>query len=121
MLILDDLYRTLQNTDLKISDSSVFFCITMTLPGTFYLTDSFLKEPIRKLIQSCVEHGIWDALWTAEDHLGKIVKIDRQNKSYVKEEQSENATKYQFWILYGGLVISLIAFSGELVLGYFLK
>lgn len=70
----------------------------MTTPGTMYITDAFFEEPVRNIIQRCVEHGIWNALWSISVHLQRIDENRRNFTQLSDFGPLINETKYEFWI-----------------------
>lgn len=82
-----------------------------------YITDAFFEEPVRNIIQRCVEHGIWNALWSISVHLQRIDENRRNFTQLSDFGPLINETKYEFWILIIGLAMATIVFWIELCVG----
>lgn len=86
------------------------------------MSDTFLEQPIRQVIQRCVEHGLWTALWSTAKHLQRIDKTRKNSMNKVEHiEPLVNETQYEFWILIVGLVIATIVFGVEFLVGKCVK
>lgn len=82
-----------------------------------YITDAFFEEPVRNIIQRCVEHGIWNALWSISVHLQRIDENRRNFTQLSDFGPLINETKYEFWILIIVLAMATIVFWIELCVG----
>lgn len=90
----------------------------MTSPNKIGIGETYLVEPMRRLIEGCVESGIWATLWSTVDHLQILDRIKFETTSYKEQiDSSNNTPPYEFLILVIGLLIATIFFGIELLLG----
>lgn len=87
--------------------------------GQFGVNQLYLVKPISKILQRCVEHGIWDALWRIENHLKRLRSTEHAEKWKPSEndQQSLLTSQFEFGILAIGLTAAAIVFVCELLVG----
>lgn len=119
LLLLSEPFRKYHSAK-NAQEFIIFFWLAVTLPSLLVTSDAFLEEPVRRVINRCVEHGIWSALRSIAEHLQRIDRFRRATNLQANIVNSNTDINYEFWILSIGLLIATLVFGVEfLVWNYF--
>lgn len=97
-----------------------FFICLVILPDKIEVEDQFFEQPIRTVVERCVEHGIWSVLWSTSKHLSTISNYRNRNVSIINDAPTAEDSQFVFWMLIAGITISIFAFGLELLVGNYL-
>lgn len=88
----------------------------MVLPDKITVGQHILKNSVHNLVRRCVEHGIWNALWSAAEHSRNIGKQNEEPILEMDKPSLMQGTAFLFGMLTAGWGSATIVFVVEIVL-----